>query len=75
MTGPGLHFETSAELLKRYSEVVRERGKSELMGAVSLILPRVESVEILLDGTGEFYLAAMDERGERDYPSMLSEVE
>ena len=56
-------FETHAEYLQRYSDMVRSGRKQEVIDALNLILPRVTSIEILADEAGESYLsAATDEK-------------
>ena len=50
-------LDTPDEYLRRYSEMVRAGAKPELTKAINLILPRIEGVEILADGTGASYLS------------------
>lgn len=50
--------ETPAEYLQRYSSLVREGLKKELVKAINLVSERVEDLEMLTDDNGESYLSA-----------------
>ncbi len=49
--------ETPAEYLQRYSSLVREGRKRELVKAIDMVAPGVEDVEMLTDDSGESYLS------------------
>ena len=52
-----LQHETSDEDLGRYSGLVREGRKDELVKAIGLVAPGAEEVEILKDASGDSYLS------------------
>ena len=52
-----LQHETPDEYLNRFSGLVREGRKKELIKAINLVAPNVEEVEILTDEGGESYLS------------------
>ncbi len=49
--------DTSDEDLRRYSVLVREGHKEELVKTIDLVAPGTEEVEILTDASGESYLS------------------
>lgn len=55
--------ETSAEYLQRYSDLVREGRKRELVTAINLLAERIEDIEMLTDQFGESYLSVTTKRG------------
>ena len=51
------HHETSAEYLQRYSSLVREGRKKDLVKAIGMVAESVNDVEMLTDDSGESYLS------------------
>ena len=62
-----MQHETPDEYLNRFSGLVREGRKKELIKAINLVAPNVEEVEILTDEVGESYLS-ITISGERPRP-------
>ena len=50
-------YDTPKELVSRYSDLVREGRKKELVRAISVVTPNVDEVEILTDVGGVSYLS------------------
>ncbi|MXW35763.1 MAG: ATP-binding protein [Chloroflexi bacterium] len=55
--GTRVQHETSDADLRRYSVLVREGRKEELVNAIGLVAPGTEDVEILKDAAGDSYLS------------------
>ncbi len=60
-----LKTETTMEGLQKYSDMLRAGYKRNFKEAINLVLPKVESVEILSDELGEPYLSAVTTDGSR----------
>ena len=57
--GTGWIHDAHGELLVRYSELVKNGHKEDLKNAMSLILPKIEDIEILTNREGRSYLSAV----------------
>ena len=58
-----LHNEVPLEYLQRYSDLVREGQKAELVGAVNMVVEGIEDLEILTEDSGGTYLSVVMKHG------------